>query len=54
MSLSNREIAEIFANIADILEIQGENRFKYLSYRRASEILAELPRDLQAIADEGD
>lgn len=53
MSLSNREIAEIFANIADILEIQGENRFKYLSYRRASEILAELPRDLQAIADEG-
>lgn len=53
MSLTNREIAEIFANIADILEIQGESRFKYLSYRRASEILADLPRDLQAIADEG-
>lgn len=53
MSLTNHEIAEIFANIADILEIQGESKFKFLSYRRASEILAELPRDLQAIADEG-
>lgn len=53
MSLTNREIAEIFGNIADILEIQGESRFKYLSYRRASEELAELPRDLQAYLDEG-
>ncbi|MGJ3240916.1 MAG: DNA polymerase/3'-5' exonuclease PolX [Anaerolineae bacterium] len=52
MSLSNREIAEIFANIADILEIQGESKFKFLSYRRASEELAELPRDLQAYLDD--
>lgn len=52
MSLTNREIAEIFANIADILEIQGESKFKFLSYRRASEELAELPRDLQAYADD--
>lgn len=53
MSLTNREIAEIFANIADILEIQGESKFKFLSYRRASEELAELPRDLQAYVDDG-
>lgn len=53
MSLTNREIAEIFGNIADILEIQGESKFKFLSYRRASEELAELPRDLQAYLDEG-
>lgn len=53
MSLSNYEIANIFGNIADILEIQGESRFKYLSYRRASEELAELPRDLQAYLDDG-
>ncbi|MEM9952904.1 MAG: DNA polymerase/3'-5' exonuclease PolX [Chloroflexota bacterium] len=53
MSFTNREIAEIFANIADILEIQGESRFRFLSYRRASEELAELARDLQAYLDEG-
>lgn len=53
MSLTNREIAEIFANIADILEIQGESKFKFLSYRRASEELGELPRDLQAYVDDG-
>ncbi len=53
MSLTNRDIAEIFGNIADILEIQGESKFKFLSYRRASEELAELPRDLQAYLDDG-
>lgn len=53
MSLSNREIAEIFGYIADILEIQGESRFKFLSYRRASEELVELPRDLQAYLNDG-
>lgn len=53
MPPSNRDIAQIFENIADILEIQGESRFRYLSYRRASETLAELQRNLQAYADEG-
>ena len=48
MKLSNAEIAQIFENIADILEIQDENRFKVLSYRRAGETLGDLPRDLNA------
>lgn len=51
--MTNREIAQIFENIADMLEIQGESRFKFLAYRRAGEVLRELPRDLQAYADEG-
>lgn len=53
MALTNREVAQIFSNIADILEIQGESRFRYLSYRRAGEELAELPRDLQAYLEDG-
>lgn len=53
LSLSNKEIAQIFENIADILEIQGESRFKFLSYRRAAETISELQRDLQAYADDG-
>jgi len=53
LSLSNKEIAQIFENIADILEIQGESRFRFLSYRRAAETISELQRDLQAYADDG-
>ncbi|MDQ7025403.1 MAG: DNA polymerase/3'-5' exonuclease PolX [Anaerolineae bacterium] len=53
MILTNKEIADIFENIADILEIQGESHFKFLSYRRVSEIILELPRDLQAYVDDG-
>lgn len=53
MTLTNKEVAQIFENIADILEIQGESKFKFLSYRRASEIIPELPRDLQAYIDDG-
>lgn len=52
MPLTNRDIAQIFTNIADMLEIQGESKFRFLSYRRAGEVLADLPRDLQAYADD--
>jgi DNA polymerase (family 10) len=51
--LTNRQIAQIFLNIADLLEIKGENKFKFLSYRRVGEVLQDLPRDLQAYADDG-
>lgn len=49
----NREIAQIFENIADMLQLKGENIHRYLSYRRAGETIRELPRDLRAIAAEG-
>lgn len=53
MPLSNREIADLFARVADMLEIKGEIIHRVLSYRRASETIRELPRDLRAIAEEG-
>lgn len=40
--LSNQDIAQVFLNIADMMEILGENKFKYLAYRRAGEIIAGL------------
>src|SRR4051794_21882919 len=43
---SNQQIAEIFENIADAMELLGEDRFKYQAYRRASETLAALPTSL--------
>ena len=35
MNLSNREIADIFARCADMLQIRGDNIHRVLSYRRA-------------------
>jgi DNA polymerase (family 10) len=51
MTLSNREVADIFAAVADSMEILGEDKFRSLAYRRAAEAIADLPmplRDYQA------
>ncbi len=48
--MTNREIAEIFDKIADMLEIQGETSFRVLAYRHAAEAINELPRDIHAVA----
>lgn len=52
-TLSNREIADIFETVADMLQIKGEIIHRVLSYRRAGESIRELPRDLHVIATEG-
>ena len=52
-TLTNREIADIFATVADMLEIRGDIIHRVLSYRRASETIRDLPRDLHAIAADG-
>ena len=53
MSLSNREIADIFERCADMLQIRGDNIHRVLSYRRAAETIRALPRDLRAVSQEG-
>lgn len=53
MSLSNREIADIFERCADMLQIRGDNIHRVLSYRRASETIRSLTRDLRVIANDG-
>ena len=53
MSLSNREIADIFERCADMLQIRGDNIHRVLSYRRAAESIRVVPRDLRAISSEG-
>src|ERR671932_366985 len=45
--LSNQQVAEVFANIADAMEVLGDDRFKAQAYRRASEVLGSLPTSLQ-------
>ena len=53
LSLSNREIADIFERCADMLQIRGDNIHRALSYRRASETIRSLTRDLRVIANDG-
>ena len=53
MSLSNREIADIFQRCSDMLQIRGDNIHRVLSYRRAAESIRAVPRDLRALSAEG-
>ncbi|NDJ61906.1 MAG: DNA polymerase/3'-5' exonuclease PolX [Chloroflexi bacterium] len=54
MPLTNREIAAMFENIADMLQIQGESIHRVSAYRNAAQAIRDLPRDVQAIADDGE
>ncbi|MDX1616820.1 MAG: DNA polymerase/3'-5' exonuclease PolX [Candidatus Promineifilaceae bacterium] len=51
--MNNREIAQTFATIADLLAIRGDSVHRVLAYRRAAENVTELGRDLDAIRQEG-
>ncbi len=48
--LENRQIAAAFRELADLLEIAGEDRFRVSAYRRASETIRHEPRPLAALA----
>ncbi len=47
--MKNHKVAEIFAVMADILAIQGENYHRILAYRRAAENVATLGQPLEEI-----
>ncbi|MHC1610513.1 MAG: DNA polymerase/3'-5' exonuclease PolX [Candidatus Methanospirareceae archaeon] len=49
----NLDIARIFNEIADIMEVQGENTFKIRAYRRAATTIETLTQDLKTIAERG-
>ncbi len=49
----NLDMARIFDEIADILEVKGENSFKIRAYRRAARTIETLTQDLKVIAERG-
>ena len=51
--MNNRQLAETFTQIADLLEIKGEVIYKTMAYRRAAESLAGLSRDVNDMWKEG-
>jgi len=51
--MTNKELAQIFATIADLLEIKGEVIYKILAYRRAADTFREHPRPIKDVWREG-
>lgn len=51
--VTNKELADIFALVGDLLEIKGEVIYKILAYRKAAESLSNMGRDVTDIWKEG-
>ncbi len=52
--MKNFEIAKLFYEMADLLEIKGENVFRVRAYHRAAENLESLTEEIEAVAQRGD
>ena len=50
--MKNKLIAEIFRDIAEILEIKGENHFRIRAYERASQNIEALLDDIDIFVKE--
>jgi len=52
--MTNKDLADTFTLIADLLEIKGEVIYKILAYRKAADSLTNLSRDVKSFWEEGD
>jgi len=50
--MNNQEIAAVFADIADRLELKKDNIFKVRAYRKVARSLTELPVEVEQLAKE--
>ncbi len=51
--MENKAIADVFTEIADILDIQGENPFRIRSYRNAARTIEDMSQNLEALIKSG-
>jgi len=52
--MKNSEVAKVFQDIADLLELKGENIFKIRAYQKAARAIEHYPRELEAMIEEGE
>ncbi|HOG16999.1 MAG TPA: DNA polymerase/3'-5' exonuclease PolX [Syntrophales bacterium] len=52
--MTNSEIATVFLNMADLLEMKNDNPFKIRAYRRAAESIKQLPREMSTMLAAGE
>ena len=53
MPVQNAEIAAMFDQAAELLEIKGENQFRVRAYRRAARTVEGLPQSVQGMLAAG-
>jgi DNA polymerase (family 10) len=52
--MKNSDVARVFQDIADLLELKGENVFKIRAYQKAARSIDYHPRELEAMIEEGE
>jgi DNA polymerase (family 10) len=52
--IHNADIADIFNEVADLLDIQGANQFRIRAYRSAARTVQDLPRSAADMVEEGE
>jgi DNA polymerase (family 10) len=53
MPVQNAEIAAMFDQVAELLEIKGENQFRVRAYRRAARTIEGLPQSVRSLLSAG-
>ncbi|MHC4744176.1 MAG: DNA polymerase/3'-5' exonuclease PolX [Planctomycetota bacterium] len=51
--MKNAALSEVFGQMADIMEILGEDRFRINSYRKVSRIIGDIPADIEMLLETG-
>ena len=51
--MKNSEVARVFQDIADLLELKGENVFKIRAYQKAASTIEHHPKELKIMISEG-
>jgi DNA polymerase (family 10) len=54
MPIVNADVAAVFREIADLLEVQGANAFRVRAYRNAARTLEELGRSVKVMVERGE
>ena len=52
--MKNTAIAKVFQDMADLLELKGENIFKIRAYQRAARTFEHLPKEIEVMLGEGE
>jgi DNA polymerase (family 10) len=51
--MKNAEISKLFEQMADIMEILGEDRFRINTYRKVARIIGDMPTDVEVLLETG-
>jgi len=51
--MKNAAVSKLFSQMADIMEILGDDHFRISSYRRVARIIADMPTDIEILLAEG-